>query len=118
MTVGQQARIVLFVGMMLMSAVAAPTKVQSQPSGGRDSPSVFDGVLSNIAGTPEISTARLRAALTDSSAIVLDARPYDEYAVSHIPARERFRQSRGRRLRCTSATRLRSLKAFPTRLSP
>jgi len=69
-----------------MSAVAAPTKVQSQPSGQeRDAPSVFDGVLSNIAGTSEISTARLRAALTDSSAIILDARPYDEYAVSHIP---------------------------------
>jgi len=33
MTIGQQARIVLVVGMMLMSAVAAPTKVQSQPSG-------------------------------------------------------------------------------------
>jgi len=86
MTIGQQARIVLVVGMMLMSAVAAPTKVQSQPSGQeRDAPSVFDGVLSNIAGTSEISTARLRAALTDSSAIILDARPYDEYAVSHIP---------------------------------
>jgi len=93
--------------------------LQSQPARQeRDAPSVFDGVLNNIAGTPEISTARLRVALTDSSAIILDARPYDEYAVSHIPARERFRQSRGRRLRCTSATRLRSLKAFPTRLSP
>ena len=86
MTTGQQARIVLVVGMMLMSAVAAPTKVQSQPSAQEhDAPSVFDGVLSNVAGSSEISTARLRAALTDSSAIILDARPYDEYAVSHIP---------------------------------
>src|SRR5262249_48299402 len=79
-------RIVLVVGMMLMSAVVAATKVQSQPSGQeRDAPSVFDGVLSNIAGTSEISTARVQAALTDSTAIILDARPYDEYAVSHIP---------------------------------
>jgi rhodanese-related sulfurtransferase len=32
-----------------------------------------------------MSTAELRAALTEGSAIVLDARPYEEYAVSHIP---------------------------------
>src|SRR6516164_8221678 len=36
-------------------------------------------------GSSEISTAELRKALEDSSAIVLDARPYEEYAVSHIP---------------------------------
>jgi rhodanese-related sulfurtransferase len=72
--------------MMVMSAVAASTKVQSQPSAdGRDAPSVFDGVLSNVAGSSEISTAQLRAALNDGSAIILDARPYEEYAVSHIP---------------------------------
>ena len=34
-------------------------------------------------GSSEISTAELRKALEDSSAIVLDARPYEEYAVSH-----------------------------------
>jgi rhodanese-related sulfurtransferase len=71
---------------MVMSAIAASTKVQPQPSAhGREAPSVFDGVLSNAAGTSEISTAQLRAALTNSNAIILDARPYDEYAVSHIP---------------------------------
>jgi tetratricopeptide (TPR) repeat protein len=65
---------------------AASTKVQPQPSAdGRDAPSVFDGILSNIKSSPEISTRELRAALTDSSAIILDARPYDEYGVSHIP---------------------------------
>jgi rhodanese-related sulfurtransferase len=86
MTTGQQAGIVLVVGMMVMSAIAAWTKVQPQPSAyGRDAPSVFDGVLSNVAGSPEMSTAELRAALTDSSAIILDARPYEEYAISHIP---------------------------------
>ena len=69
-----------------MSAIAAWTEVQSQPSAdGRDAPSVFDGILSSVAVSPEISTAELRAALTESSAIVLDARPYEEYAVSHIP---------------------------------
>ena len=78
MTTGRQAGIVLVVGMMLMSAIALSTKVPSQPSAyGRDAPSVFDGVLGNVAGTPEISTAELRAALTNSSAIILDARPYE-----------------------------------------
>jgi rhodanese-related sulfurtransferase len=71
---------------MLMSAVAASTKAQSQLAPyGRDPPNVFDGVLGNGAGSPEMSTAELRAALTEGSAIVLDARPYEEYAASHIP---------------------------------
>src|SRR5262249_24557747 len=86
MTTGRQAGIVLILGMMLMTAIAAWSKVQSQPSAdGRDAPSVFDGVLSSVAGRPAMSTAELRAALTESSVIVLDARPYEEYAVSHIP---------------------------------
>ncbi len=81
MTRGQQVGIVLVVGLMVMSAIAASTKVQH----GREAPSIFDGILGNVAGSPEMSTAELRAALTESSAIVLDARPYEEYAVSHIP---------------------------------
>ena len=86
MTRGQQAGIVLVVGLMVMSAIAASTKVQPQPSAhGREAPSIFDGILGNVAGSPEMSTAELRAALTEPSAIVLDARPYEEYAVSHIP---------------------------------
>jgi rhodanese-related sulfurtransferase len=86
MTKGQQVGIVLVVGMMVMSAIAASTKVQPQPSAyGRDAPSVYDGVLGDAGGSPEISTTELRAALTVSSAIILDARPYDEYAVSHVP---------------------------------
>src|SRR5215472_2201647 len=86
MTTGRQAGIVFVVGMMVMSAMAASTKVQPQPSAyRRDAPSVFDGVLSNVAGSPEMSTAELRAALTESTAIILDAGPYEEYAISHIP---------------------------------
>jgi rhodanese-related sulfurtransferase len=86
MTINRRTGMALVVGMMLTSAIAAWTKVQSQPSAhGRNTPSVFDGVLGNAAGSPEIGTAELRAALTDSSAIILDARPYEEYAVSHIP---------------------------------
>jgi rhodanese-related sulfurtransferase len=35
--------------------------------------------------TPEVSTEELRKILTEKSAMVFDARPYREYAVSHIP---------------------------------
>jgi|SRR4029077_13508587 hypothetical protein len=109
MTTRQQVRIVLVVGMMLMSAVAASTRVESQPSPhGQDVPSVFDGVLSNVAGSSEISTAQLRAVLTDSTAIILDARPYEKCGQSysrrasgsreggHDACVVRWRRSRGR----------------------
>ena len=86
MTTGRRARIALIVGVMLMSTVAAATRVESQPSTQpSDASNVFDGVLSKVAGSPELSTAQLQAALASASAIVLDARPYEEYAVSHIP---------------------------------
>jgi 3-mercaptopyruvate sulfurtransferase SseA len=86
MMIRQQAKSILFLAIMLLSAVAVSTRVESQLSPDeRDVPSVFDGVLSNVAGASEISTVQLRAALADSSAIILDARPYEEYAVSHIP---------------------------------
>ena len=35
--------------------------------------------------TPELSTAELRKILAEKSATVFDARPFNEYAVSHIP---------------------------------
>ena len=35
--------------------------------------------------TPEISTEELRKILVDKSAIVFDARPFKEFAISHIP---------------------------------
>ena len=35
--------------------------------------------------TDEISTEQLRGVLLDQSAVVLDARPFREYAISHIP---------------------------------
>lgn len=49
-------------------------------------PTIFDAVLGE-AGQPtaEISTEELRHILADKSALVLDARPFREYAVSHIP---------------------------------
>jgi rhodanese-related sulfurtransferase len=86
MTARQQAGIVLVIGIIVAGAIATQTQAQPQPSPDEcDTPSVFDGVLSNVAASPEISTAQLRAALAGSGAIILDARPYEEYAVSHIP---------------------------------
>lgn len=60
------------------------------PAGGQetdqdDRPFVFDAILRDQASWPEVNTTELRAALETNSAVVLDARPYDEYAVSHIP---------------------------------
>jgi len=70
---------------MTLVSVIAPSTAQQPSARGREAPNVFDGVLGNVAGSPEISTAELRTALSDFSAIILDARPYEEYAVSHIP---------------------------------
>jgi rhodanese-related sulfurtransferase len=72
---------------MLATAIAAWGEVQQQASAyGRGPPSVFDGVLGkNVAASSEINTAEFQAALAHSKTIVLDARPYEEYAVSHIP---------------------------------
>ena len=48
-------------------------------------PSILDGTLGDQDPIPELSTAELRRVLEDRSALVLDARPFAEYAVSHIP---------------------------------
>jgi len=70
---------------MALVSITAASKAQQPSAPGLEAPNVFDGILGNAASSPEISTAELRAALTDSSTIILDARPYEEYAVSHIP---------------------------------
>jgi rhodanese-related sulfurtransferase len=46
---------------------------------------VFDAIIGDQASCPEVTTAELQAALNSASAVVLDARPFDEYALSHIP---------------------------------
>ncbi|HXI58608.1 MAG TPA: rhodanese-like domain-containing protein [Polyangia bacterium] len=48
-------------------------------------PTVYDGTLRDGDPIPEINTKELQRALKTSDATVLDARPFDEYAVSHIP---------------------------------
>ena len=46
---------------------------------------VLDAKLLDADATPEISTAELRTALAQATSVVLDARPVEEYAVSHLP---------------------------------
>jgi rhodanese-related sulfurtransferase len=74
-----------------MLAVTAVSSDAQQPT---HIPNVLDGVLGG-GNSPEISTTELRWALRESSAIVLDARPYDEYAVSHIPGARPVRGKAG-----------------------
>ena len=48
--------------------------------------SIFDAILAEPGQrTGEVSTAELKKILAERSAIILDARPHLEYAISHIP---------------------------------
>jgi rhodanese-related sulfurtransferase len=73
-----------------VSARAGASKAGDQLAGEAraamaDRPIVFDAIIGDQASCPEVSTAELQAALNTASAVVLDARPFEEYAVSHIP---------------------------------
>jgi rhodanese-related sulfurtransferase len=60
-------------------AVASPVAAQPQTS-------IFQGtLLEPNQKTPEISTEELRKILDDRRSLVIDARPFMEYAVSHVP---------------------------------
>ena len=49
-------------------------------------PGIFDAILAEPGQrTGEVSTAELQKILAERSAIILDARPHLEYAISHIP---------------------------------
>jgi rhodanese-related sulfurtransferase len=60
-------------------------RAAAQPPSTPAAPSVFDGVLRDNDPIAEVSTTELKAALADKAMVVLDARPFAEYAVSHIP---------------------------------
>jgi rhodanese-related sulfurtransferase len=68
-------------GFILLTLVCLPVRAQAP------APviNVFDGKLGDSDPTPEVSTAELRAALSSSTVVLLDARPQEEHAVSHIP---------------------------------
>jgi rhodanese-related sulfurtransferase len=85
MTIYRQAGIGFVTAMMLFGGLSASTAAQQRSPEVSNAPNIFDGILRDSAASREISTAEFRIALRDSGAIILDARPYEEYAVSHIP---------------------------------
>jgi rhodanese-related sulfurtransferase len=53
---------------------------------GQTSGSIFQATLVESGQrTAEVSTEQLRAVIADKSAVVLDTRPFPEFAISHIP---------------------------------
>ena len=64
----------------LIGGLLAGGRMEAQAGG-----SIRDAVLGEPGPTTEISTAELTRILAARSATVLDARPFAEYAMSHIP---------------------------------
>ena len=87
--------ILLVVGMILAGAAAVSTQAQQASTERPKAPNIHDGVLSDVGLSREVSTAELRQALAQGGTIVLDARPYEEYAVSHIPGARSVRGKPG-----------------------
>jgi len=71
----------------LLLGTAACLAVAAAPvSASKARPSVYETTLEeHDQKTAEVSTDELRAILAKGSAIVLDARPTEEYAIAHIP---------------------------------
>src|SRR5215468_1574228 len=82
---------ILLTGVLLLATAMSARQLAAQQL---ILPPVIDGVVGGGYG-PELSTAQLRRVLAESSAIVLDARPYEEYAVSHIPGARSVRGKPG-----------------------
>ncbi|MDR0552243.1 MAG: rhodanese-like domain-containing protein [Spirochaetaceae bacterium] len=77
-----------FAGLLTAALVFAACKKEAVSAGDEPStaPDIFKAVLpAGAAVTPEISTAELQDILERKSAVVFDARPFMEFAVSHIP---------------------------------
>jgi hypothetical protein len=56
-------------------------------------PTIFDAILAEPGQrTGEVSTAELKKILAERRAIILDARPHLEYAISHMWARSGARR--------------------------
>ena len=71
----------LFQAACLFALVVYATHASAQPS-----MSVYHNTLvESHQKTPELSTNELRQILAEQSATVFDARPFMEYALSHIP---------------------------------
>ena len=78
-------RSVLSVGILLSAVFTAALSVEAPALAARAAASIFDGTLRDGDAIPEISTSALQQALNDPKVVVLDARPFEEFAKSHIP---------------------------------
>jgi rhodanese-related sulfurtransferase len=67
---------------LLVGALAA---AETTPVALNHPTQIVDGILNDQATGIEVSTAELQDALRSHTAIVLDARPTEEFAVSHVP---------------------------------
>lgn len=71
---------------LLLLTALATLAAASSAAPGQERPDIRHAVLAETSQrTPEISTSDLQRILTERSAIVLDTRPFREFAVSHIP---------------------------------
>jgi rhodanese-related sulfurtransferase len=71
--------------LLLCASAACTVAAAAEPQAPAPAVSVFDGTLQEKDPVAEISTSDLQAALKYKTAVILDARPFAEYAVSHIP---------------------------------
>jgi rhodanese-related sulfurtransferase len=79
---GRVTNVCIFV-MALAAIGLTPACVQARAQA---EPNIFQATLQELQQkTPEVSTDELKKLLAEKSAVVLDVRPYREYAVSHIP---------------------------------
>jgi len=70
---------------LIATAITQTTSPQAVPSSAIGTSDIFHSTLGEQGKTQEISTAELQQVLANKSAIVLDTRPAQEYAMSHIP---------------------------------
>jgi len=78
-------RWIVSAGILLSGAFTAALSFEAPAVAARPASSIFDGTLRDGDATFEISTSALQQALKDPRVVVLDARPFEEFAKSHIP---------------------------------
>ncbi len=70
----------------LITLAGGLTSLSAEPALAQAPPDILRATLAQPnEKTPEVSTEELRRILADKSAMVFDARPPLEYAISHIP---------------------------------
>jgi rhodanese-related sulfurtransferase len=78
-------RAAICAGLFALVGLLVVDATDAAPAAARRFVSVFHGTLGDRDQGAEISTDELRNALAEPNAVVLDARPRAEFAVSHIP---------------------------------